>query len=214
MERVYDSSAVLRIALAAARPWGFALGGGRALLAHGVHQRPTLGIDLVTDREEGVRDGAAAVVEALSEAGYQTTEIEGETVIEGLDLAMVELAILTRAGVIPLSLGIQPRARPTVEMPEGPVVHLEDLAANKVAAMTDRADVRDFIDVAALQDRLGGERVGGVRLRRLAREVDPGLTDDDYAAAVRQLAAYSDELFEAYGAHGARVRQAFAAWPR
>lgn len=210
MEHVYDSSEVLRIALAAARPWGFALGGGRALLVHGVHHRPTLGIDLVTDREDGVRDGAAAVAEALSEAGFATEEVEDTAgFIEGLDSAMVELAVTAPSGVIPVSLGIQPRRHEVVEMPVGPVVHLEDLAAGKVAALANRADVKDFIDVAALLGRFGRERLIG-----LASEVDPGITAEDYAAAVHHLRACDDGRIEEYGGDPVAVKAAFQDWAR
>jgi hypothetical protein len=208
MEHVYDSAEVLRIALEAARPWGFALGGGRALLAHGVHRRPTLGIDLVTDREGGVRDGAAAVAEALSEAGFPTEEVEDtDGFIEGLDSAMVELAVYAPSGVIPMSLGIQPRRHPLVEMSVGAVLHLEDLAAGKVAAMANRADVKDFIDVAALQTRFGVER-----LQELAAQIDPGLTDEDYAAAIGFLRDCDDDAFEEYGADARAVKLAFQNW--
>lgn len=210
MAHVYDSSAVPRLALEAARPWGFALGGGRALLAHGVHHRPTIGIDLVTDQEGGVRDAAAAVAETLSEAGYETAEVEDTGgLIEGLDSAMVELEVVTPIGVIPVSLGVQPRRHPAVEMPVGAVLHLEDLAAGKVAAMANRAAVKDFVDVAALQDRFRPEQ-----LRQLAGQVDPGLTDEDYSAAVRQLAAYADEDLSRYGADPVAVRAAFQDWAR
>ena len=48
---------VAAIALAAAREHGFALGGGNALLAHGVISRPTQDVDLFTDQEDGVAGG-------------------------------------------------------------------------------------------------------------------------------------------------------------
>jgi len=42
---------VASIALAAAAKHGFALGGGNALLAHGVTTRPTQDVDLFTDQD-------------------------------------------------------------------------------------------------------------------------------------------------------------------
>lgn len=42
---------VAAIALGAAAGYGFALGGGNALLAHGVTTRPTQDVDLFTDQE-------------------------------------------------------------------------------------------------------------------------------------------------------------------
>jgi hypothetical protein len=45
------------VALAAAAPHGFALGGGNALVAHGIITRPTQDVDLFTDQEHGVHAG-------------------------------------------------------------------------------------------------------------------------------------------------------------
>jgi hypothetical protein len=111
--------------------------------------------------------------------------------------------------VIPVSLGVQPRSQPAVVLAVGPVIHLADLAAGKVSAMANRAEVRDFIDVAALHERFSREQ-----LLALAADVDPGLTAEDYAAAIRQLAAYPDTLFARYGADAAAIRAAFNGWPR
>lgn len=59
------------VALAAAREHGFALGGGNALLAHGVISRPTQDVDLFTDQESGVQAAAGAVEAALRGAGFE-----------------------------------------------------------------------------------------------------------------------------------------------
>jgi microcompartment protein CcmL/EutN len=61
---------VASVALAAAAPYGFALGGGNALLAHEIIARPTQDVDLFTDQEHGVQAAAAAVQEALRAAGF------------------------------------------------------------------------------------------------------------------------------------------------
>lgn len=47
-------SALHRRVAAAAAGYGFALGGGNALLAHGVISRPTQDVDLSTDQEHRV----------------------------------------------------------------------------------------------------------------------------------------------------------------
>jgi hypothetical protein len=60
---------VAAVALGAAAGHGFALGGGNALLAHGVITRPTLDVDLFTDQEHGVEAAAGAVEAALRAAG-------------------------------------------------------------------------------------------------------------------------------------------------
>jgi hypothetical protein len=57
---------VAGVALRAAAQYGFALGGGNALIAHGVIDRPTSDVDLFTDREHGVAAAADAVEAALA----------------------------------------------------------------------------------------------------------------------------------------------------
>ena len=57
--------AVAATALRAAARYGFALGGGNALIAYGLIDRPTQDVDLFTDREHGVRAAAGAVETAL-----------------------------------------------------------------------------------------------------------------------------------------------------
>lgn len=65
---------VAAIALRAAAGHGFALGGGNALLAHGLITRPTQDVDLFTDQEHGVQAVAGAVETALRDAGFGTEQ--------------------------------------------------------------------------------------------------------------------------------------------
>jgi hypothetical protein len=62
---------VAAVALAAAARHGFALGGGNALLAHGMITRLTQDVDLFTDQEHGVEAAAGVVEEALRGAGFR-----------------------------------------------------------------------------------------------------------------------------------------------
>jgi Nucleotidyl transferase AbiEii toxin, Type IV TA system len=66
---------VAAVALATAGKHGFALGGGNALLAHGVITRPTQDVDLFTDQEHGL-EAAAGAVAALRQAGFQPERAE------------------------------------------------------------------------------------------------------------------------------------------
>ena len=56
---------VAAIALRAAARHGFALGGGNALMAHGVVNRFTADVDLFTDEESSVAAAAESVEKAL-----------------------------------------------------------------------------------------------------------------------------------------------------
>ena len=55
--------------------------------------------------------------------------------------------------------------------PLGPMLSAEELGADKLLALFDRAQARDFVDVAALVDRFGLER-----LCELASEKDAGFS--------------------------------------
>ena len=62
---------VAAIALGAAAKHGFALGGGNALIAHGIIDRLTEDVDLFTDKAGGVQAAAGAVEAALLAAGLE-----------------------------------------------------------------------------------------------------------------------------------------------
>jgi hypothetical protein len=67
---------VAAVALAAAAKHGFSLGGGNALLAHGVISRPTEDVDLFTDQEHGMQDAWAVRVRVpLRCFGASTTSL-------------------------------------------------------------------------------------------------------------------------------------------
>lgn len=61
--------------------------------------------------------------------------------------------------VTEIDLGVDARIRPAETGPLGPMLALEELAADKMLALFGRAQARDFIDVAALVARLGFDRV-------------------------------------------------------
>ena len=61
---------IAEIALRAAAKHGFALGGGNALIAHGIVDRRTEDVDLFTDEDDGVTAAAGAVEEAITAAGF------------------------------------------------------------------------------------------------------------------------------------------------
>ena len=61
------------IGLRATAEHGFALGGGNALIAHGIIDRFTEDVDLFTDQESGVAAAAEAAEAALAGAGLETS---------------------------------------------------------------------------------------------------------------------------------------------
>jgi hypothetical protein len=206
------------VALRAAARYGFALGGGNALIAHGVIDRPTEDVDLFTDREHGVPAAADAVEAALREAGY-TAERQDKTaglaeMFEGMGEGLAEWIITTPDGrEMMLQMAYFDRGHQPVLMEFGPVLDLDDVLAGKVAALASRAVERDYIDIAAALAR--GYSVA--QLTGLGVALDPGLTAEDFADAGQRLDRLSDDRFARYGLTPedvTRLRERFAAWPR
>lgn len=208
---------IAAIALRAAAKHGFALAGGNALLAHEFVARETEDVDLFTNVETGVEAAADAVEAALGKAGF-TAVRQDETagladIFEGMGEGLAEWIVTAPDGrQTMLQLSYFDREHEPVRMDLGPVLDLEDLIGQKVCALASRIEVRDYIDTAqALREHTASELI------RLARRRDPGLEDRDFAGAGQELDRLSDAQFAQYGLtpdEVARVRAAFADWPR
>jgi hypothetical protein len=208
---------VAAIALGAARRHGFALGGGNALIAHGIIDRPTEDVDLFTDRDDGVASAAAAVEAALQAAGFGA-ERQDKTagladIFYGMGDELAEWIVTAPGGrQMMLQMAYFDRDRRPVVMDIGPVLDLDDVVGSKVCALASRVEPRDYVDTAAALERY---TVG--QLIAFAKRLDPGLSDRDFADAGRQLDRMPDGVFARYGldaAAAAELRERFAAWPR
>ena len=208
---------VATIALRAAARHGFALAGGNALIAHGIIDRPTDDVDLFSDQEAGVAAAAQAVEDALREAGFRPARQDKTGGLGDIFYEMGEgLAewIITAPGgrQTMLQMAYFDRNNGPVAMDVGPVLDLEDLAGWKTVALASRVEPRDYIDTAAALDRYAV-----AELIAFARRLDPGLTDQDFADAGRQLDRMPDGVFARYGLGPqdvTRLRERLASWPR
>ena len=208
---------VATVALRVANRYGFALGGGNALIAHGLISRPTQDVDLFTNEETGVEAAAGSVEAALRSAGFETERedaADGLTdMFEGMDEGLAEWTVTASDGQqIMLQMAYFDRTRQPVTMDVGPVLSLEDVVGGKVCALAGRAEPRDYIDTAAALKLYRIDQVIG-----LARRLDPGLDDRDFADAARRLDRWGDAIFAPFGlspADVAALREAFADWPR
>ncbi len=94
--------AIAQVALTAARRHGFALGGGNALIAHQIVDRPTEDVDLFTDQDGAVAAAASVVEKALREAGYLVDREEGiddlADLFEGFDQEIAEFIVTSPDG--------------------------------------------------------------------------------------------------------------------
>jgi len=210
-------AAVAAIALGAAGRHGFALGGGNALIAHGVIDRPTEDVDLFTDEDDGVTAAAGAVEAALRAAGFGA-ERQDKTagladVFYGMGDGLAEWIVTGPGGrQMMLQMAYFDRDRRPVTMDIGPVLDLEDVVGSKVCALASRVEPRDYVDTAAALERYSADQ-----LIAYAKRLDPGLTDRDFADAGRQLDRMPDGVFARYGLDAAaagRLRARFAVWPR
>jgi hypothetical protein len=200
---------VARIALTVAQKHGFVLGGGVAWLVNGLVQRPTEDIDLFTDTDGGVAAAAGTVSATLTGAGYRVRVEDADELFAGMDANIREFTVADGDRALRLTLCRLDRHRAPVVMDVGPVMHLDDLVATKVAALVNRREVRDYIDVAAAL-----ERYPLARVLELAHAADPALDPGDIADAGRYLDRLDDTRFAVYGADPHQVRTRLASWPR
>jgi hypothetical protein len=203
---------VARVALTVATKHGFVLGGGFAWLVSGLVQRPTEDVDLFTDTAGGVAAAAGEVARALTEAGYRVVREEGDELFDGMAEDLQEFLVAGSDRALRLTLCRLDRRRSPVVMEVGPVMHLDDLVATKVAALVNRREVRDYIDVAAAL-----ERYPLTKIMELAHAADPALDPADIADAGRYLDRLDDARFALYGLTGgeiAALRERLKDWPR
>jgi Nucleotidyl transferase AbiEii toxin, Type IV TA system len=208
---------VATVALQAARRYGFALGGGNALIAHGLISRPTQDVDLFTNEEAGVGAAAGSVEAALRAAGFAADREDAAAglseVFEGMGDGLAEWTVTAPDGQrMMLQMAYFDRAAQPVAMEVGPVLNLQDVVGGKVCALASRAEPRDYIDTAAALRQFSVAQVIG-----LARRLDPGLEDQDFADAGSRLDRWGDGVFAPFGLGPdeiAAVRAAFRDWPR
>ena len=164
---------VATIALRAANRYGFALGGGNALIAHGLIDRPTQDVDLFTNEEAGVEAAADSVQAALKQAGFEAEREDQAAglsdIFEGMGEGLAEWTVTAPDGQqMMLQMAYFDRTAQPVTMDVGPVLSLEDVVGGKVCALASRAEPRDYIDTAAALRRYGVAEVIG-----FARRLDP-----------------------------------------
>lgn len=208
-------SEVAKAALGVAAPYGFALGGGQALVSHGIVSRPTEDIDLFTDSDDGIGPASELVETELSKVGFEVEFLPGDTdlseIFDGFENQLVEFEVRRGKHTVRLTLARFDRGLEPVLLDIGPVLHIEDVIGSKVAAMATRAEPRDFVDVAAALRLYTREQ-----LLELAHRSDPALIMDEVAESMRLLDRVPDAVFTRWVAAEdvATLREAFTGWPR
>ncbi len=83
-----------------------------------------------------------------------------------------------------------------IRLAVGPVLHADDTVANKVCALFGRAEIRDYVDVAAI---LASGRYSDDDLVRLAAAHDPGFDLAWFTEALQAVDRIPDTGFAEYG---------------
>jgi hypothetical protein len=171
---------IARTALALPEARTLALAGGGAMIVHGFVNRETRDVDLFTevDDVEAIRV-AAALRQALQAEGFVTRDADEPP-------ADHRFVVTDPARSRDCTVEVFPdggRLRGRVILEVGAVLHPEDLAADKMLALWGRARPRDYVDVAALLERYGADR-----LLELAAAKDAGFEVGTFVDALRAIA--------------------------
>jgi hypothetical protein len=198
MQALHEVAA--RIGLAATAPFGFVLAGGYAIQAHGFLVRRSEDVDLFTTL--GAPGSFAEGVDAAV-AAYRAAELEVAIEIRNSSFARIYLRA-PGGEQVRVEFGVDWRAHPPVTLSVGPVLHQDDAVANKVTALFGRAEVRDYIDVAAV---LRSGRYTRSQLLDMAQESDPGFDIPIFADALRAIDRLSDRDFATYDLTADQVQE-------
>jgi hypothetical protein len=170
---------IARIALALPEARTLALAGGGAMIVHGFVTRETRDVDLFTEIDDGEAVRVAAALRgALREEGLATRDAERPphdhrfVVTDPVHSRECTVEVFADGG----------RLHGRVILDVGAVLHPDDLAADKMLALWGRARPRDFVDVAALLERYGPDRLLG-----LAASKDAGFQVGTFVDALRAI---------------------------
>jgi hypothetical protein len=180
-----------RVALDVAASYGFALAGGYAVQAHGFLDRPSADIDLFAEASADF-DFSQAVDAVI--AAYERDGLDADAEVRSSSFA--RLSVSRGEERAKVELGVDWRKNEPILLAVGPVLHADDAVANKVCALFGRAEVRDYVDVAAI---LTSGRYSEETLVRLAAEHDPGFDPAWFAEALNAVDRLPDSLFAPYG---------------
>jgi predicted nucleotidyltransferase component of viral defense system len=127
---------------------GFALAGGAALIARGEVQRQTRDLDFFGLTTDAVDRLVPVVDRALRDAGFVVRHVQDSH-------GFARLIVESNDDRTELDLGADARLFPTEPGRVAPTLSGEELAVDKVLAVFGRAEARDFVDLAAVEERYG-----------------------------------------------------------
>ena len=177
-------------------------GGSWWFLGAGLIERPTRDLDYFTV------PGAEDAVTALRDSLEQALDGVGLDHTRHRDLAtFVRIEVSDGDDRCEIDLAIDYRALPTEPSSYGPTLAVEELATNKVLALFDRAEARDFLDLVELT-----RHFELVSLMDLAAEKDTGFTTDGFLDALSSFRRLTTADFGIGETEYERLRATVASW--
>ncbi|WP_045304114.1 nucleotidyl transferase AbiEii/AbiGii toxin family protein [Saccharothrix sp. ST-888] len=188
--------------LAVGAPYAFALGGGCAVLVHGLVERPAQALGVATESPVPMAEIAAEIGAGLAGVGWTVRQLEC-----GAVSARLSVSDPVSAEGSEIELLKEVFWRPPVQTGYGPVLALEDVVGTRVRALADRGLARDLIDVHAAADRWSHPELEELGRRHARGEFD--LTE--LQARLARADWIDDREFAAYGL-GEDDRAGLRAW--
>lgn len=192
---------VAQLFFGVARSRGYLLGGGGALLAHGLTSRPTQDLDFVgspsTERADSVAEQFVHTA--------QSSGIASHTVQRGDTFTRLVIGVDTQL-VIDFAIDVPPILEPVITA-AGPTFAPEELAARKLTALFGRAEARDFTDVYALCQVFPRSL-----LIERAKQIDLGFNEAELATAIRSIRRFQQSEFASDGINIELMIQFFLGW--
>lgn len=163
-------------------------------------ERDTSDLDFFTPDAVRVARLLPALEEALRTEGLGVTR-------QRVERNFVRLTVADGAEATLIDLATDFRLRPPVDTDLGKVVAPEELAADKLLALADRVEARDYMDVSCLVERYGLER-----LCDLAQQKDSGFQRWALADMLGYFARIPRQDFEIDDAAYAALRSEVTHW--
>ncbi|MEX0741178.1 MAG: nucleotidyl transferase AbiEii/AbiGii toxin family protein [Phycisphaeraceae bacterium] len=180
---------------------GFALAGGAALIARGLVDRGTRDLDFFSTSASAIAILVPALETRLAGEGLRVTRIRD---VPGF----VRLEVLAPDGErVEIDLSHDARQHPAEPTELGLTLSQDELAADKVLALFGRAEVRDFVDVAALLEVYPADR-----LLELAAAKDAGFSVNRFVEALAAVHRFDAADFTGTGAAFDQLVARFDAW--
>jgi hypothetical protein len=198
MKEIHERIAAL--GLREAEEYGFVLAGGYAISANGMGDRPSMDVDLFTNRFDPDRftEAVDRVRTAFIEAGFDVEDGR-------LGPTFADLHVTDRASGegSDIQLGVNYREFPPARIAIGPVLDVRDAVAGKMSALWSRGEVRDFIDIDTVvqSGRFTREDVLTIGDQQEATPMDRGMLTERFESLSNPKYAtkYDPEQFANYG---------------